>query len=198
MKEIKSALSYITICIALFCCTSFTSDYNNKSSDDYLNYGVPISQLIPGTINKSGFSVLVQKSSYTLFLKYHGRLIKSYPCVFGPDPIEDKRMQGDNRTPEGHFYINEIVQHDLWGYFIGIDYPNESSWNKHNTAKAYAVIPSEASIGGDIGIHGVVDGLESFIDRKNNWTEGCVSVKNQDIYELARYLVTGSPVRIVY
>jgi len=173
-----------------------TVEYNSNA--DYLNYGVPVDQLVYGPIDKSLFSILVQKSSYSTFLKYNGRVIKSYPCVFGESPIEDKRMQGDMRTPEGQFRITDIRRHEIWGFFMELDYPNHHSWNKHKEAKVYHSIPENADIGGDIGIHGLVEGLEYYIDSKNNWTEGCVSLKNIDVYEMARYLKVGTPVTIVY
>lgn len=183
--------------VSFVCLCSFTANKTSEA-ENYYNYGIPLSQLIPQPYSPNGFSILVQKSSYTLFLKYNGRLIKSYPCVFGPDPIGDKRRQGDNRTPEGNFTIIDIREHFIWGYFLEIDYPNHHSWDKHNKAKFYREIPDTSDIGGDIGLHGVVDGWESYIDTKNNWTEGCVSLKNIDVIELANHIAIGTPIKIVY
>lgn len=167
-------------------------------NEGHLNYGVPVSQLVSHPIQKQNFSVLVQKSSYTVFLKYNGRVIKSYPCVFGSNPISDKLKQGDMCTPEGNFKISDVREHFIWGYFIAFDYPNQESWEKHNYAKSTGQLSSSADIGGSLGFHGVIEGLESYIDTKNNWTEGCVSVKNTDVNELAEYLQVGTPVKIVY
>ncbi len=173
-------------------CDEFSSNTN------YLNYNIPLSQLVDQPIQTDRFSILVQKSSYTLFIKYDGRVVKSYPCVFGSNPVSDKLKQGDMCTPEGNFYISDIREHFIWGYFMAFDYPNGESWVKHNRAKQDGRIEPDASIGGDVGIHGVVDGLESYIDTKNNWTEGCVSMKNVDVRELATHLAAGTPIRIVY
>jgi len=165
---------------------------------NHLNYGIPVSQLVPSPYYKNRFSVLVQKSSYSLFLKYEGRIIKSYPCVFGLDPVGDKLQKGDKRTPEGQFRINGIRKNDLWAYFLSVDYPTADSRQKHEKAKYYGQIPKDAHIGGAIGFHGVADGLESWIDTRANWTDGCIALKNQDINELVRYLGSGTEVLIVY
>lgn len=169
-----------------------------SSASNYLNYNVPLSQLVDQPVQAEKFSLLVQKSSYSLFVKYNGRVIKSYPCVFGENPVNDKLKQGDNCTPEGNFSISDIREHFIWGYFLAFDYPNGNSWEKHNRAKQDGRIEQEANIGGDVGIHGVVDGLESLIDSKNNWTEGCVSMKNTDVSEIAQNLAAGTPIKIVY
>jgi len=168
------------------------------NSNNYLNYNIPLSQLINQPIETERFSILVQKSSYSLFVKYDGRVVKSYPCVFGANPVNDKLKQGDNCTPEGDFYISSIREHFIWGYFMAFDYPNGESWAKHKRAKENGRIESTANIGGDVGIHGVIEGLESYIDTKNNWTEGCVSMKNPDVSELASHLAAGTPIKIVY
>jgi len=193
-------LSFFRITSILALCFLFTSFTNKEkvSVVDYYNYHIPLSNLVHQPVNKSGFQVLIQKSSYTLFLKYNGRLVKSYPVVFGADPIGDKRMKGDKRTPEGRFRINGVRNHDLWAYFISLDYPNHESWTKHEKAKYYYEIPQTANIGGAIGIHGVADGLESWIDSKSNWTDGCIAMKNRDIKELARNIGSGTEVLIFY
>ncbi len=194
----KKFIYSICLALVLILTTAFVNPINNNSNNHYLNYSTPLGQLLPNGYNPGNLSILVQKSSYTLFLKYNGNVIKSYPCVFGPEPIDDKLRQGDNCTPEGNFTITDIREHFIWGYFFEFDYPNMTSWDKHNTAKEYGVIPTDASIGGSVGIHGVVDGLENLIDSKNNWTEGCVSIKNQDILELAQYIPVGTAVKIIY
>jgi len=46
------------------------------------------------------------------------------------------------------------------------------------------LIPKKATIGGEIGIHGVPKGYDYLIDEKENWTLGCISLKTNDINEL--------------
>ncbi|MEL7071899.1 MAG: L,D-transpeptidase [Cyanobacteria bacterium J06634_6] len=41
-----------------------------------------------------------------------------------------------------------------------------------------------STIGGQIGIHGVPDNADGFVDTRSNWTWGCVSLKNADVDEI--------------
>jgi len=93
-------------------------------------------------------------------------------------------MQGDKRTPEGAFKVRAYYPHDEWEKFVWINYPTSESYEKHNRAKANGQIPSSASIGGSIGIHGVPDNKNYAITERQNWTLGCIAMKNQDINEL--------------
>ena len=197
LAAMKKKFLFIPLIASLFFLSS-SSSLDRVEAPTYVNYGVPIAELVPPPINAQNFSLLVQKSSYTLFLKYNGRIIKSYPCVFGSNPVTDKMKQGDMCTPEGNFTIIDIREHFIWGYFMEFDYPNHESWEKYSLARTNGLVNELDDIGGDVGIHGVVDGLESFIDNKNNWTEGCVSMKNADLIDLATNLAPGTPVKIVY
>jgi murein L,D-transpeptidase YafK len=139
--------------------------------------------------------VQIDKSDYTLSLLSDTITLKQYPVVFGGNPVDDKLREGDQCTPEGTFYIISKYPHRNWSRFIWIDYPNDDSWKKHNTAKNEGRIPKEASIGGEIGIHGVPEGGDAAIDLKYNWTLGCISLKNTDIEEF--YPLINKSTRIV-
>ena len=128
--------------------------------------------------------ILIDKSDYTLQVKNKDEVLISYDVVFGPDPVNDKRMEGDKRTPEGRFKIRDMYPHRSWSKFIWIDYPNEVSWRKHEESKRTGEIPESARIGGEIGIHGVPERKDGLIDERVNWTLGCISLKNADINEL--------------
>ena len=97
-------------------------------------------------------------------------------------------MLGDRCTPEGLFYMVSKYPHESWSKFIWINYPNEDSWEKHNQAKHEGIIPENAKIGGEIGIHGVPKGMSRLIDLRLNWTLGCISMKNNDVNEIYPYL----------
>ena len=101
-------------------------------------------------------------------------------------------MEADRNTPEGEFHINAKRMHNKWHKFISIDYPNEESWKKFKERKNRGEIPSSARIGGGIGIHGTWPHEDYQIDRFNNWTLGCISLKNEDIDHLYAYLKIGS------
>ena len=126
----------------------------------------------------------IDKSQYSLEVKTANATLKTYDVVFGGNPADDKRMEGDQCTPEGQFGIRDMYPHRKWSKFIWIDYPTEESWSRHKRAKADGFIPTDASIGGEIGIHGVPKGLDYMIDKRTNWTLGCISMKNKDVDEL--------------
>ena len=170
------------------------------SPPDYrqlLNYDRPISDILnPGTLDPSKTSILIDKSQGTLTLYYDLQPIKSYPVVFGGSPTGDKLREGDRKTPEGIFKVRDMYPHSGWSKFIWLDYPTANSWRNHLKAKKQGIIPISATIGGEIGIHGVPLGSDDIIDRKNNWTLGCISLKNKDVDELYRAIKTGTTVEI--
>lgn len=145
-------------------------------------------------IPKSELTLLIDKSDYTLRVCHKESVLKSYPIVLGFNPVDDKRREGDGCTPEGSFGVRSMYAHRSWTYFIWIDYPNSDSWKKHKKAKADGSIPPNATIGGEIGIHGVPEGADYLIDDKVNWTLGCISLKTNDIKEI--YSVIGKTTRI--
>ena len=78
-------------------------------------------------------------------------------------------MKDDKNTPEGKFKMKTKFPHKKWSKFIWIDYPNNDSRRKHNTAKKEGKIPKNADIGGEVGIHGVPKGMDFLIDTKFNF-----------------------------
>ena len=162
----------------------------------FLNYDKPIKEIL-GTdkIDKNKSSILVEKSKYKLTFYYDQKPIKSYPVVFGANPVDDKLKEGDKRTPEGTFKIKDLYPHPAWSKFIWLDYPTTSSWRKHFKAKKEGKINWNDSIGSEIGIHGTPD--DSLIEKKSNWTLGCVSLKNKDVNELYQFVQKGTEVEII-
>jgi murein L,D-transpeptidase YafK len=155
---------------------------------DYLNAKTNLSDLISlKDVPKDSLTFKIDKSEYKLSVLYKETLLKEYPVVFGGNPTDDKLMEGDQCTPEGSFKIISKYPHKSWSKFIWIDYPNKNSWKKHNRAKKEGKIPQEAKIGGEIGIHGVPGNTDFLINTKNNWTLGCISLKNADINEIYPY-----------
>lgn len=157
--------------------------------DDYLNYTIPINKLLDSlNFEQEDLWVIIDKSDYKLSILADTAIIKEYPVVFGGNPVDDKLMQGDECTPEGVFYIVSKYPHKSWEKFIWINYPTDDSWSKHSKAKEEGLIPENAKIGGEIGIHGVPNNMNSLIDMKQNWTLGCISLKNKDIDEIYPFI----------
>lgn len=148
-------------------------------------------------IPKRELKILIDKSAYTLSVLHADTVLVKYPCVFGFNAVDDKAQEGDGCTPEGTFGIRSMYAHKSWNYFIWIDYPNEESWRRFRRRKANGDIPQSATIGGEVGIHGVPDGGDSMIDNKTNWTLGCISLKNDHIEDLYKSITTSVQVEIV-
>jgi murein L,D-transpeptidase YafK len=148
-------------------------------------------------LDKRHISITVAKKARRLTVYYRQQPIKTYAVVLGRNPIGDKLQQGDYKTPEGRFTLEEIYLHSQWWRFLLLDYPNAESWRKHRRAKANGQITPAANIGGEIGIHGVPEGKDFLIDRSINWTQGCVSLKNKDVAEVYELVQKGTVVEIV-
>ncbi len=150
-----------------------------------------------GNVSSHTYKVIIVKHKYELQIyDSAGDWIVTYPVVFGNKDMGDKMMQGDKRTPEGLFHIINKRRHEKWNCFMLIDYPNQESYQKFNQRKARGIIPSDAKIGGEIGLHGTWPHEEYAIDQYQNWTEGCISTKNIYIQEIFSLLPVGTTVEI--
>jgi murein L,D-transpeptidase YafK len=141
-------------------------------------------------------SIVIDKSDYSLSVYDQKGWYATYPVVFGNNSLEDKKMEGDNNTPEGIFRISSKKFHDKWARFMGIDYPTKESWDKFKARKQRGEIPASASIGGGVGIHGTFPHEDFVIDRYKNWTMGCISMKRDEVNELYTYTPVGTQVTI--
>ncbi|MBS1581368.1 MAG: L,D-transpeptidase [Bacteroidetes bacterium] len=130
----------------------------------------------------------VDKSERVMGVMVDTTELKRYPCVLGEHPVGDKMRQGDRRTPEGTFTFRSKRRHDKWHVFIWIDYPNAESWRRFKARQASGEVPANADIGGEVGIHGVPDGKDHWIDQGADWTWGCIALRNADVDEIYPYI----------
>ena len=149
--------------------------------------------------NYSGkdLKIHIDKSAYVLQVFHKDSLLITYPCVFGFDPVSDKMQEGDGATPEGDFGIRSMYPHKSWSYFIWIDYPNQESWSRFRKRKADGTIEQSATIGGEVGIHGVPEGMDDMITERRNWTLGCISLTNEHITDLYKSINSSTKIEIV-
>lgn len=152
--------------------------------ENYKNHKRKLSSLVD---SGQPFSIVIEKKKYKLTIIQNGEVLKEYPVVFGKNPVDDKRMEGDKCTPEGLFKIRDQYPHRKWNKFIWINYPTAASQQKFNQAKKNGEIPKNATIGGEIGIHGVPKGKDDLITSRTNWTWGCIAMKNKHINEIFPY-----------
>lgn len=144
----------------------------------------------------SNYYIIVTKHDYSLTLYDDGGWLVKYPVVFGNKDLGDKMQEGDRETPEGTFTIISKKPHEKWHKFLMLDYPTAESYEKFKQRKAAGLIPQNAQIGGGVGIHGTWPHEEFAVDRYQNWTEGCISMKNEDIDELFKMIPPGTKVII--
>jgi murein L,D-transpeptidase YafK len=142
--------------------------------------------------SKGTFYMVIDKSDYELHVYDEEGWLISYPVVFGNNDQGDKLMEGDRKTPEGTFRIVNKRVHEKWDRFMLIDYPTKESYDKFNKRKASGVIPKGAKIGGAIGIHGTWPHEDYAIDRYQNWTQGCISMKNEHVEQLYSMVPNGT------
>jgi murein L,D-transpeptidase YafK len=178
-------------------CQSQLAFHTPLQENQILNYNQELNKLINEPIDKSKTSILIEKSQHRLTVFYNKKPIKSYPVVFGENFREDKLHEGDYRTPEGILRIKDLYPHPQWSKFLWLDYPNAASWKKHLQEKTQGYINFFLPIGGEVGIHGVPQGKDEIIDKRENWTWGCPSLKNRDVDEIYEVVQKGTLVEIL-
>ena len=139
----------------------------------------------------------VDKSDRTFAVFVDDSLLKTYPCVLGEKPVGDKFHQGDRKTPEGTFTFRTKRVHAKWHKFIWVDYPNAESHRRYNARLRSGQIPAGKDIGGEIGIHGVPEGMDHWITAGQDWTWGCIALRNADVDEIYPHIRTYGTVLVI-
>lgn len=152
--------------------------------------GLPLQRLLDSLhIRPERLWLWVHKGERSFRVMADSTELKRYPCVLGENPVGDKRQQGDRRTPEGTYTFRSKRMHDKWHAFVWIDYPNAESWRRFKERKRTGEIAADADIGGEVGIHGVPEGKDHWIDQGADWTWGCIALRNADLDEIYPYIV---------
>ena len=146
--------------------------------------------------SKGTYYLVVDKSDYELHVYDAEGWLITYPVVFGSKDQGDKLYQGDRRTPEGTFSIILKKYHQKWDRYMALNYPTPVDVAKFNQRKAQGIIPRAAKIGGDIGIHGTWPHEDYAIDQFQNWTLGCISLKNEHVEQLYSMITVGTRITI--
>lgn len=135
--------------------------------------------------------LLLEKGKRRLTAFSGGKAVRVYLVALGANPVGAKEVQGDKKTPEGKYTINDKNPNSAYHRNLGISYPNQA--DKTRAAKL------GRSPGGDIKIHGLAPDF-AFIGqahRLTDWTFGCVAVTNDEIEELFERTHVGIPIEIV-
>jgi len=134
--------------------------------------------------------IVIHKKARTMELIRAGQVIKTYKIALGGEPVGPKARQGDHRTPEGVYVIDNRNERSQFHRSLHISYPNTDD-REH--ARKLGV-----STGGDVYIHGLPNGY-GFVGaahRARDWTDGCIAVTDQAIEEIWRLVDNGTPVEI--
>jgi murein L,D-transpeptidase YafK len=134
--------------------------------------------------------VVVLKKERALELVSNGTVIKTYKIALGRDPIGPKSKQGDHKTPEGVYVLNSRNSHSKFYKSIHISYPSE---HDRAVARQKGVSP-----GGDVFIHGLPNGYGAIgaAHRLRDWTDGCITVTNEEIDEIWKAVPDGTQIEI--
>lgn len=133
--------------------------------------------------------IIILKSKHSMVLMANGKPLKSYRVALGKSD-GDKKRQGDHKTPEGQYVIDQKNAQSRFHLALHISYPNTADRKRAHDA---GIDP-----GGAIMIHGVekqfawLGSLEQDVD----WTDGCIAVTNPEIDEIWKLVPIGTPVEI--
>jgi hypothetical protein len=134
--------------------------------------------------------LVVYKSKRQLLAYSSGQLVKTYKISLGRQPIGDKEFEGDKKTPEGLYFINDKNPNSGYHKNLGISYPEKDDIENAKRLGKPA--------GGDVKIHGLRNktGFISKFHRWYDWTLGCIAVTDDEIDELYNAVKIGTQIEI--
>ncbi len=134
--------------------------------------------------------VVVEKGERKLHLVEDGKAFRSFDIALGIQPIGDKVMEGDFRTPEGRYLLDARNPNSEFFLSIHVSYPNSEDRRR---AAALGVEP-----GGAIMIHGQpnVPTKSELYYRTQDWTNGCIAVSNSDMIDIWLMTAANTPIDI--
>lgn len=156
--------------------------------------------------DETGMSLRIFKQRREMVLVDNRQLVRKFTVALGRAPVGTKLVRGDNRTPEGRYYVCEKNANSRFHRFLGLSYPNRddadrafarrlisaNEWGEIFFANLQrATPPWSTALGGRVGIHG-----QSGRDMSTDWTEGCIAVTDADIDYLYATVPVGTPVII--
>jgi len=148
-------------------------------------------------------SIKIYKSKRILELYGDGKIMGRFNIGLGRDPEGSKVKEGDNKTPEGNYYICTKNNSTKYYLFMGISYPNKEDAkmgldkgiiDKVSYDSIVKAInnkqqpPWNTALGGAVGIHGG--------GNKYDWTYGCIAMDNSDLKVIRQYTPINTPVNI--
>jgi len=135
--------------------------------------------------------IIIRKGLRQLVLTDGEAALLCCRIALGSQPEGEKRMQGDGRTPEGHYFICLVKENGKYGRSLGLSYPNpqdaqaayaEGRIDERTLRNVQAAHeerrrpPWGSPLGGEIYIH---EG-----DSASDWTAGCIALDEADMDKL--------------
>jgi murein L,D-transpeptidase YafK len=141
-------------------------------------------------VNTQIDKLVVYKSKRQLLAYSNGQLVKAYKISLGRQPIGDKEFEGDKKTPEGLYFINDKNPNSGYHKNLSVSYPDK---NDIENAKRLG-----KPAGGNIKIHGLRNktGFIGKFHRWFDWTLGCIAVTDEEIDELYTSVKIGTEINI--
>jgi hypothetical protein len=160
---------------------------------------------LPDSLKQIDTLLVAWKSKYRMRLFHKGDVVKTYIIALGQSPIGHKQKQGDNRTPEGVYFIIQKSRGPFSGdysQYLGdawmrLNYPNNAdALNGFYTgliteAQKNAILkannegkepPKNTALGGGIGFHGWWGEWPG--NDRQDLTWGCISLQNKELLDL--------------
>ena len=134
--------------------------------------------------------VVVVKSERRLYLLRGGVPFRSYRIALGLNPRGPKEQEGDFRTPEGAYRLDARNPASEFFLSLHVSYPSEQDLVR---ARGRGASP-----GGAIMIHGqpnVPKHPRTYYER-NDWTNGCIALANDDMLEVWLMTRVDTPIEI--
>lgn len=148
----------------------------------------PVRSSMPESELPVADQMVVDKSARTLTLYANRRPFGVIGGIqLGDAPIGHKPFQGDERTPEGRYWIDWSNPDSSYHLSLHISYPNASD-------EAFAASQGR-SAGGMIMIHGQPNGMTGRM--RGDWTDGCIALANEEIEYLWETVPDGTVIDIV-
>jgi murein L,D-transpeptidase YafK len=182
--------SFFILLIFLF----FAACSPNVPTDHYSLKECKKELLDAGDYEKNGGvdRILVIKKDRKMYLYKEGKVWHTIPISLGKNPIGHKQQKGDNRTPEGEYFIHRKLCSAKYYRSLCISYPRPEDIVE---ARKRGVNPGE-----DITIHAQpkwnANGNKDEYTLSKDWTEGCIAVTNDAMRKLWYAVREGVPITI--
>ena len=145
--------------------------------------------------------LVVDKSEGRMWAFAGDEEVGVYQVGVGYGGLGPKRWEGDGRTPEGTYRIDERHRSENFHRFLHVSYPDGEDRRRYRALRAQNEVPMEGArpvgIGGAIGIHGTGSNLVArLFGRSVNATQGCIMVSNAEAEELFAAVIPGATIEI--